>query len=463
MFQAANSSPAPASANPRAAWLVWLCWGGLTAITGGLVLWFGSPVPHWDEWDAIVPFVTGDRPLTWETLWVPHNEHRILIPRLILVGLDRLTGHDFRAGMFASLLCLSLTSAGLLVVVRKIRGRWSWTDAFFPFLLLNWGHAANLVMSFQVQLVLAGCLACVAAALMAGRDKPQARHLMLLGLVLAAWPLCSAAGIVCALALAPYLGACLLWRRDGEQPASKASLALAGFFLIAIPLECLWALVPRSSAQPPAHDLMQLLRHVFLECGMVFGAAVRVIGYPLATASLGLAAVALCWLYRGPDRSRTTRLPRLGLALVIIAHLGLAAAIAWGRSGNDDRSVLAARYVTLLCPMLVAVYFAAAMYAPMRWGSLVTAGLCLAHVALYPGNVIASWPVVSERKNQAAALAEEIGAGVPLAELVRRHSGFFHPRDEVFEQQMQRLHDAQIGIFADLVCRAAASDTNPKR
>jgi hypothetical protein len=143
-------------------------------------------------------------------------------------------------------------------------------------------------------------------------------------------------------------------------------------------------------------------------------------------------------------------LPRLGLALVIVAHLGLAAAIAWGRSGMGDRFVLAPRYVTLLCPLLVGVYLAAVRYAPSRWGHLVAASLCLAHVALYPANLIASWPIVNERKTQAAALVQEIGDGVPLPELVRRHSGFFHPRDEVFEHQLRRLHEAQIGVFAGL-------------
>jgi hypothetical protein len=274
--------------------------------------------------------------------------------------------------------------------------------------------------------------------------------LALLGLILAAWPLCSAAGIVCGLAMVPYFGAYLLWRRDGEQPESNTGRAVAGFFLIAIPAECLLAFVPRQAALPPAADVVQLLRHVFLECGMVFGAAVQVIGYPLAAASIGLSAAALYWLWRGRDRSHATRLPRLGLALVIVAHLGLAAAIAWGRSGMDDRFVLAPRYVTLLCPLLVGVYLAAVRYAPSRWGHLVPASLCLAHVALYPANLVASWPIVSERKTQAAALVQEIGKGVPLPELIRRHSGFFHPRDEVFERQLRRLRDARIGVFAGI-------------
>jgi hypothetical protein len=445
-------------ASRRAAWFVWLCWGGLTLLTGGLVLWFGITIPFWDEWDALVPFITAERPVNWQTLWAPHNEHRIVIPRLILLGLDRLTGHEFRAGMFVSLLLLSSTSAGLLCTIRRVRGHWLWTDAFFPCLMLNWGHAANLVMSFQVQLVLAGCLGCATAALFAGRERPSAKVLGWLGLILAAWPLCSAAGIACGLAIAPFFAACLWYRYDTDRPLSKSAVGLAALLLVAIPVESLLTFVPRAALHPPATDRVQLIRHVILEFGMAFGAIVRVIGYPVAIASVGLSSAALWWLWRGREQSPATLLSRIGLTLVIFAHLGLAAGIAWGRSGLGERAVLAARYVTLICPLLVAVYLAAVRCAPDGWRQLVTAGLCLAHIALYPAYVIGGWSTTYPRKTEAAALVLEISNGVPITELVKRHSKFFYPSDEHLERQLRRLHDAKIGIFADLRIEPQTAD-----
>ncbi|MBS0264817.1 MAG: hypothetical protein JSS02_22975 [Planctomycetes bacterium] len=443
-IQSLSTTPA------RTTWFVWLSWAALTLLTGGLILWFGIRVPFWDEWDGVVPFLTGERPINWQTLWAPHNEHRILIPRLILIGLDRLTGHEFRAGMFLSWALMSATSAGLLWLIRRIRGTWVWSDAFFPALLLNWGHAANLVMSFQVQLVIAGCFGCLAAALFADCERPTKSRLICLGLMLALWPLCSAAGIACGLALAPFFAACVWWKHDYRTPVSRGTQVLALALLLIIPVECLLTYVPRAALHPAATDKGLLVRHVILEFGMAFGAIVRVIGYPVALLSLTLSAAALWWLWHGTDQSRSSRLARFGVALVLLAHLGLAAAIAWGRSGMGERAVLAARYFTLICPLLVAIYLAAVRCAPDRWKHIVTAGLCVVQFLLYPAYVVAGWSTTAPRKEHAEALAQEISQGVPLPELVKRHTGFFFASDEYFAMQLRRLHDARIGIFTQI-------------
>jgi hypothetical protein len=239
-------------------------------------------------------------------------------------------------------------------------------------------------------------------------------------------------------------------------------VSLAAFFLVAIPVECLLTFVPRRSIETRATDPINLLRHVILEFGMAFGAIVRVIGYPVAIVSIGLSIAALWWLWRGREQSPATRLSRIGLALVIVAHLGLAAGIAWGRSGLGDRAVLAARYVTLICPLLVAVYLGAVRCAPDGWRQVVTVGLCLAHIALYPAYVIGGWPTTEERSIAAQALEREISRGVPLPELVKRHSGFFFASDEYIESQLLRLRNARIGIFADIQLDPRTADARQK-
>src|ERR1700687_4454636 len=52
-------------------------------------------LPYFDGW-ALVPDIQKmfTHQLTWPDLWRPHNEHRILLPRLVLLGLARLTGWD---------------------------------------------------------------------------------------------------------------------------------------------------------------------------------------------------------------------------------------------------------------------------------------------------------------------------------------------------------------------------------
>lgn len=57
----------------------------------GAKLWFihafGSPVPYWDQWDGNVFLLWLDGSLTIEHLFSPHNEHRIVLSRLLSLGL----------------------------------------------------------------------------------------------------------------------------------------------------------------------------------------------------------------------------------------------------------------------------------------------------------------------------------------------------------------------------------------
>src|SRR5262245_5632798 len=77
--------------------------------------------PYVDEW-AFMPVLFGERPVgPW--LWELHNEHRFPLPRLIYVGLFRLTD-DLRTGCLVSFLGISMLAAGLVRVARSVRG-WS--------------------------------------------------------------------------------------------------------------------------------------------------------------------------------------------------------------------------------------------------------------------------------------------------------------------------------------------------
>ena len=60
-----------------------------------LIAHFGSGIPFWDQWDAeayglLVPFLEGR--LGWGDLLAPHNEHRIMLTRLFVLGLFLLNG-----------------------------------------------------------------------------------------------------------------------------------------------------------------------------------------------------------------------------------------------------------------------------------------------------------------------------------------------------------------------------------
>src|ERR1700704_4257497 len=100
---------------------------------------FGSDVPFWDEWNMI-DAATGAQRVTIEWLWMPHNGHRIPLPKLVLLGLYKISGTDFRAGMFFNVVTLAAAAAALIRASCLMReGKFSLADAVFPLLLLHWG------------------------------------------------------------------------------------------------------------------------------------------------------------------------------------------------------------------------------------------------------------------------------------------------------------------------------------
>ena len=75
-------------------WGMWLLFSYYLVV---FVRTFGVDCPHYDEWEN-VPALTGEQPLTWKWLWHQHNEHRIVVPRLVYLGLTRVSHGDFRTG-----------------------------------------------------------------------------------------------------------------------------------------------------------------------------------------------------------------------------------------------------------------------------------------------------------------------------------------------------------------------------
>src|SRR5690348_14592492 len=95
--------------------------------------------PFTDDW-ILIPFVTGERPVTFSWLWAQHGDHRIpLVKALFLVIYNRVTTYDFRAAVVANIVLLSVMAAMLVLTAAHLRGSLAYADAFFPLALLQWG------------------------------------------------------------------------------------------------------------------------------------------------------------------------------------------------------------------------------------------------------------------------------------------------------------------------------------
>jgi hypothetical protein len=196
---------------------------------------FGSNVPFWDEWN-MVPAVTGHQPITLDWLWAPHNGHRIPFPRLVLLGLYRISHVDFRVGMYFNVAGLGGAAAMLIWASQRIRGgRASVTDAIFPLLLLSGGHYDNLLWSWQVTQMLPIIVVCSLLAVIAAYGfMPTASGAALAIGGVITLPLSGVPGLAYAPALAGWLtvAAWVAYREGWRSRATAMWIAAAVTFIL---------------------------------------------------------------------------------------------------------------------------------------------------------------------------------------------------------------------------------------
>ncbi len=140
--------------------VVWGTWAVMSVVALFYVYRYGSNVPSWDDWDMI-PTMTRHQPVTFEWLWSQHNEHRIPVARLAMLGLCRIWP-DFRTGMVANVILMSLLAFGLIHAAGRIRGHLELGDVFLPLAVLGLAQGLNYIWSWQIEFMLSTALAGIA-------------------------------------------------------------------------------------------------------------------------------------------------------------------------------------------------------------------------------------------------------------------------------------------------------------
>jgi hypothetical protein len=154
----------------------------LAALAGfamlALVLQRGVDVPFSDEWDwTDLIYAAHTHQLTFEWLWYPHNEHRIFIPNLLVLGLDRLGGWDIVRAQVVSVAMVVLTQLIAWVLICRTVPQARRGATFFVATALLFGLAQheNFYWGFQIAWFLCNlCLAAAVLALTAPRAGPGA-------------------------------------------------------------------------------------------------------------------------------------------------------------------------------------------------------------------------------------------------------------------------------------------------
>ena len=139
---------------------------------------YAVDLPIWDEWWSIVPLLQKyfSGTLVWGDFWAQHNEHRLLFPKLLMVGLARLSGYDTRWEMGCSVLFALLFYACVGVHLwrnRRILGMersWYWLWALTAYAVFSLRQHENWFWGFQVQWYMNILGAALGALVLANRE-----------------------------------------------------------------------------------------------------------------------------------------------------------------------------------------------------------------------------------------------------------------------------------------------------
>lgn len=422
---------------------VWATWALMLVAALAFVGTYGSNVPSWDGWD-MVPTMTGEQPITATWLWSQHNEHRVPVPRLILLGLCRLTGCDFRAGMYFGVLVLGALAFAMILVAKRLRGEMSYSDAFFPLVLLNWGHAANFLWGWQVQFLVSTALAGVVLLIIAQTgDRFNLGAAVIAGICLVLLPMSGANGVALVPALALWLGytaVSRLWS-DGRQ-SKRNSLLIFGLTMTALLLVVVYLIgfepVPYHPSTP---GVLWTLGSSIKFFTIGFGPAATAL-WPFS----GMGVLFLVLLSMGILIIAVRRQPRerhraLGLFFFLSAMGSLALAIGSSRDG------FLPRYVTLAVPTMCCTYLVYDIYSPLRLNAILRAGLfTIASIALWP-NTQFGVDYGANLRDQLGSFERDMVAGVPSHMLINRYGSYLHTHQDVLIDYMPMLRRAGIGQF----------------
>ena len=461
-----NYAKVVVSADRTARIVVWGIWLAMLSVAFAFMYKVSHRIPLAEDWLMVAP-LTGKEPNVADWLWAQVNEHRIPVPRLIMLLLLEATHGDFRSGGFFNVVLLGLLAATSIVAMRRLRGgRNHVVDAFFPLILLHTGHSANLLMGWQVVFVLPTVLTCAIILAFVGTRNlfdswPKA---LFTGISLAIMPLCGVNGLLFVPFLAAWIGYWgirqWLTAPSGSTPR-RTSTFLVGAAGVALALSALYFVgYERPWWNPPSPGIKETFKTAAKLAALGFGPVASrswqvsiAIALGILSASLAVAAWGVLKT-KGSERQRA-----LGVFLLFGNLLAFVLAVGYGRAGWVPALGVPIRYVLLSVPALFTSFFIWELYGPARLRKVVHTGLFLAVLVLLPLNMrVGSSDFGDWYQQGAVAVERDIAAGVPQSEIAKRHREFLIHwwKPQELEHNMQLLREAGIEPFS----RVKADKTN---
>lgn len=437
-----NSSPPEADDDVAERLFVIATWLAMTVALAWFVGSYGRNLAYMEDWD-LVPVLAGHRAFGVGWLLEQTVEHRYVLAKALLYPIWLASGGDFRSSMAVDAALLAALALGFILVARALRGRTAFADAFFPLVLLHWGHAETLVFFLQICFVLPVVLVSGAALLIATRAWERSRlATVALAGAIALLPLNGAMGLLLAPPLAVWAVYAAWARRRGAAwlaVASAATALLSALYFVGYRA----AAFPRTVARTPTGTISTTLEALSIAVGPA-GAPLWPVSGALALA-VGLAAayfLARAIVRRPEDRTRAA-----GLGAALAATGLLAAGIGFGRAIGGPGAGFSARYALLLAPMLCFAFVAAVLYAGPRAGRFLQVALFAFACAAVGPNLEAGLEYGRFRASLADALQADLDAGLPPEVLAQRYAAKIYPPEALLAERLEMLRAARLGPY----------------
>ena len=439
--------------------VVWGTWLVMTLLALVGIAKYGQNVPLAEDWYFVAP-LTEHEPDLLRWLWSQNNEHRVPLPRLILLVGLKITNGDFRVGMVFNVILLSALALAMIGVAHNLRGgRTSIAEGLFPIALLHFGNWPNLFWGWQFSFVLSTVLTCAVLLALVSRQAlftPGAA--IVAGCSLPLLPLCGATGLISVPLLAVCLGyyGVLYWNAGHLPDKSRwisvflfcspvIALCLTGFYFVGY---------ESPTWNPPNPGLVVTLKTTAQFVALGFGPAARVSWLFSTIVAFGFLFSGVVCLMRAVWRLNGLEKPRALGIIVFAANLVLfALTLGWGRAGYVPTVGLPMRYALLAVPPFCLAFYIWELYGSAKLRLIAQNGLFIGICLLLPFNTtigLVQWGNWYQKGMQ--AFQQDLLAGQSSSSLAHEHRDFLIHwwSEDQLATAIEMLRDAGIGSFVQV-------------
>ena len=440
---------------PESGWFVLGTWLILSVVALGFVTLYGNRTPRWEDW-FFVPFVTGAQRVDLSWLWEDVQGHRVPILKLVFIVCYSLFGFNSKPILYLNVLLFSVLSLGLLWAIHKVRGRWSYGDAFLPIVLLNLGQAEAFSWAQTIAYVIPTCLETLLLILIVThRGALNRMSLVLAGLSLVLLPLTFGGGLVFAAMMVPWMVYQGWAVKKTAEPSSRhvrpvaiaaasVTVLIIGFYFVGY--RTLKA-APGEQYVKPGLFVYAKTALKYLASGFGEGARTPWWQIPGILITVIVLTTALCLIKALAQQDRFTRDPRtVGLASFMVSCMAVAWVVGLGRYAWGD-TVLDSRYAASSVVALLGSYFVWELLGPPTFVPLGRMLLFTAAAGFLAANFQFGCRHGQALRGAERAFLRDLRAAAPIPRLVAHHSGityYYHDRLEGF---LRQLRDAGIAPY----------------